>query len=172
MKNQTRRRAIFILFIGYLLGFFSVISYGDNTSSITVKVTIVAPPPCTINDNKPVVVSFDDVLTTRIDGNNYRRKIPYNLKCTEANLLKNALKLQIEGTSINVGTAIGVLAVPNVPDFGIRIQQGTTPLPLNSWLNFNYPNMPELYAVPVMKEGSSLTTGEFTSSSVMKVEYQ
>ena len=137
------------------------------TMKVTVKVTVVAPPPCVINDNKAIEVAFGDVITTRLDGTNYRMPVNYTLDCdAEAN---NAMKLQVQGTA--AGFDVEALQT-TVPELGIRLQNGTTTLPVNTWVNFTYPTKPELFAVPVKAAGATLLAGEFTASSTMRVDYQ
>jgi len=171
MSNPGQKRARRAAVMG-ILALFSAQAGSVNIGQVTVKVTILAPPPCIINGNAPIEVDFGDVLTTRVDGVNYRKPIEYGLECPADQLLKNALRLQIQGSGITLGGPTTVLAVPGVADFGIQLQEGTTALGVNTWLNFNYPAVPDLYAVPVMKAGATLTTGAFSASSTMKVEYQ
>lgn len=172
MNNDRQKVSTVVSWGACVMLLLPLWSYASNVAQVTVKVTIVAPPPCTINNNQPIEVNFGDVMTTRIDGLNYRKPVDYSLDCPQDQLLKNALKLQIQGTGINLGGATSVLEVPGVPDFGIQLQHETSALNVNEWLNFDYPNVPNLYAVPVMKSGASLNAGAFSASSTMKVEYQ
>lgn len=65
-------------------------------ATLNVSVTVLAPLPCVVNGSKPIDVDFGpDVMTTRIDGNNYRTPIDYTLTCNEP--AKNAMRLQIVG---------------------------------------------------------------------------
>lgn len=67
------------------------------TTTVTVKVTVVAPPPCIINGDRPIEVDFNDVMTTRVDGNNYLMPVNYTLSCSSSAPSK-AMKLQVRGT--------------------------------------------------------------------------
>ncbi|WP_210504815.1 fimbrial protein [Pantoea ananatis] len=135
-------------------------------TTVTVKVTVVAPPPCVINDDRPVEVEFGDVMTTRVDGSNYRRPVNYTLSCTSTS---NAMKLQVKGN----GAAFDVTVLQtNKAGLGIKLLQGDSKLAINSWLNFTYPNKPELWAVPVKQAGATLTGGEFSAGATMAVDYQ
>lgn len=51
-------------------------------------IIIDSKPPCTVNDNKPIEVDFGDVMTTRIDGSNYRQQVNYTLSCTGGGCLE------------------------------------------------------------------------------------
>lgn len=135
--------------------------------TITVKVTVVAPPPCVINDDRPIEVEFGDVMTTRVDGDNYKMPVNYTLSCTGGT--SNAMKLQVKGT----GAAFDATVLQtNKSGLGIELRQGDSKLAVNDWLNFTYPNTPELWAVPVKQSGATLTGGEFSAGATMAVDYQ
>ncbi|AYM91971.1 putative fimbrial protein SteD [Serratia fonticola] len=60
----------------------------------------------------------------------------------------------------------------NKNGLGIQLLQGSTKLPVNTWLNFTYPNKPELWSVPVKPSWVTLKGGEFAAGATMKVDYQ
>ncbi|MCW6015348.1 fimbrial protein [Serratia marcescens] len=137
------------------------------SATVTVKVTVVAPPPCVINDDRPVEVEFGDVMTTRVDGDNYKMPVNYTLSCTGGT--SNAMKLQVKGN----GAAFDATVLQtNKTGLGIELRQGDGKLAVNSWLNFTYPKKPELWAVPVKQAGTTLTGGEFSAGATMAVDYQ
>ncbi|HAT4913351.1 TPA: fimbrial protein [Serratia marcescens] len=150
---------------GLFLGMLPIFALAD--SAITVSVTIVAPPPCIINDDRPIEVEFGDVMTTRVDGDNYKMPVNYTLLCAKAS--SNAMKLQVQG---NVASFDGKVLQTNKAGLGVQLLQGDSKLAVNSWLNFTYPNAPALWAVPVKQSGVTLTGGEFTAGATMKVAYQ
>lgn len=136
------------------------------TSTITVKVTITAPP-CEINNNELIEVDFgNDVLTTRVDGTYKKRPVPYSVHCKGGS--SNAVKMLIEGNGASFNNQV---LTTNKTDFGIEIRRNGSRLPINSWLDFTYPNWPELEAVPVKRAGATLTGGPFSAGATMKVEY-
>ncbi|CAI2019365.1 putative minor fimbrial subunit StfE [Serratia fonticola] len=139
------------------------------TSTVTIKVTVSAPPPCVINDDRPIEVEFGEVMTTRVDGNNYRRNVNYTLKCTNAS--SNAMKLQVNGTGAGFDSQV---LQTNKAGLGIALLQDERRLPINTgWINFTYPNQPVLVAVPVKQSNVKLDGGEFFSAgATMKVAYQ
>ncbi|MBH3084211.1 fimbrial protein [Serratia marcescens] len=142
---------------------------GNAATTATVKVTIMAPLPCVLNEDKQIDVDFgNEIMTSRIDGDAYRKKIDYSLKCDGQ--AKNAMKLQIKGDgAVYDGTVLRT----SRDGLGIAFeQQPGKKLPINSWMNFNYPDLIELYAVPVKKSGADLKTGEFTASAMLRVYYQ
>ncbi|QXX97750.1 fimbrial protein [Serratia marcescens] len=150
-----------------LLAAAPLMALASNMATVTVKVTVVKPPPCTINDDRPIEVDFGDVMTTRVDGNNYKMPVNYALSCPDA--WSNAMKLQVNG---NGASFDGTVLQTNKTGLGIELRQGDNKLAVNSWLNFTYPQKPELWAVPVKQSGTTLTGGEFTAGATMKVAYQ
>lgn len=133
---------------------------------IHIKVTVVEPP-CTINDDRPIEIDFGDVLTTRVDGTNYRMPVNYTLSCPGAE--SKGMKLQVQGAPASFD---GNLLQTSVTGLGIGLQQGNGSLRVNDWVNFTYPGKPELWVVPVKQLGATLPAGVFTAAASMKVEYQ
>lgn len=137
-------------------------------STVTVSVTVLAPLPCTLNGSKPIEVNFgDEVMTTRIDGSSYRQPVDYGLSCNGP--AKNAMRLQIAGGAAGFD---GQLLKTSVNGLGIALLRDGVRMPLNSWQNFTYPNVPKLEAVPVKQSGVALPTGEFTASATLRADYQ
>ncbi|EMB2350554.1 fimbrial protein [Serratia marcescens] len=150
-----------------VLAALPMLVWAASSATVTVKVTVVAPPPCVINDDRPVEVEFGDVMTTRVDGDNYKMPVNYTLSCTGGT--SNAMKLQVKG---NGATFDSTVLQTNKTGLGIELRQGDGKLAVNSWLNFTYPNKPELWAVPVKQAGTTLTGGEFSAGATMAVDYQ
>ncbi|MGL5388526.1 MAG: fimbrial protein [Enterobacterales bacterium] len=149
---------------------FSVLLTSVPASAMPVNVrgTIILPPPCTINNNQTIRVDFgDEVMTTRIDGVNYKQTIVYSLDCDIQK--SNDLKMSIQGGTAGFGT--GLLSTSK-SDLGIALYYGTQQLNINTWFNYSYPNKPVLYAVPVKRSGATLTGGEFTASATLLIDYQ
>ncbi|MBH3259845.1 fimbrial protein [Serratia marcescens] len=134
---------------------------------VTVKVTVVAPPPCVINDDNPIMVEFSEVMTTRVDGNNYKMPVNYTLTCTGNS--SNAMTLTIVG---NAASFDGTALQTDKAGLGVRLLKGSVPYTINSQIKFTYPGKPELYAVPVQQSGITLTGGEFSAAATMNVAYQ
>ncbi|WP_442991095.1 fimbrial protein [Serratia marcescens] len=137
-------------------------------TSIKVTVTIVAPPPCVINNNNLIEVNFgNDVMTTRIDGSYKKQPVVYSVECKNAP--NNAMKLQIQGVSAGFDSEV---LKTNKDGLGVALLRNGNRQPINSWVNFTYPNLPTLEAVPVKQAGATLSGGEFSAGATMKVEYQ
>lgn len=150
-----------------MLAVLPMLAWAAPSATVTVTVTVVAPPPCVINDDRPIDVEFGDVMTTRVDGDNYKMPVNYTLSCTGGT--SNAMKLQVKGS----GAAFDATVLQtNQTGLGIELRQGAGKLAVNDWLNFTYPNKPELWAVPVKQTGVTLAGGEFSAGATMAVDYQ
>ncbi|EIT7186895.1 MAG: fimbrial protein [Serratia marcescens] len=134
--------------------------------------TLIAPPPCQINDGRVIEVNFgDDLLTTKIDGVNYRKSIDYTLDCSAAG--SNAIRMQIQGAGAWFDGS--VLATVERRDLGIAIKVGSSdfPLSINSWVALSSNSTkPALAAVPVKASGSQLDSGRFSAGATLLFEYQ
>lgn len=138
------------------------------STTVTVKVTVVAPPPCVVNGDRPIEVEFGDVMTTRVDGHHYRTPVNYTLLCSGGS--PNAIKLQVKGNTASFDRAV---LQTNKAGLGIQLQRGDSKLGVGQWVNFTYPNKPDLWAVPVKQGTATLTGGEFfTSGATLNVAYQ
>jgi len=131
--------------------------------------TLIDSPTCEINNNQRIDVPFgDDLITTRVDGVNYKKEIEYTLNCEQA--ASNAMRMTIKGTTAPFGSG---LLTTNKTGLGIQLYVNTTTaLTLGSGVNFMYPGKPVLHAVPVAQDNKTLTAGSFTGSATMVIEYQ
>ncbi|SNY79833.1 fimbrial protein [Enterobacter sp. CC120223-11] len=137
------------------------------SSTVTVRVSVIAPPPCVVNGDQPITVEFGEVMTTRVDGNNYKMPVNYSLTCIGGN--SNALTLTIAG---NATSFDGAALLTDKAGLGVRLLEGSAPYTINNQIKFTYPGKPELYAVPVQQRGATLTGGEFSAAAIMNVAYQ
>lgn len=145
---------------------FSVSNHAATTINITG--TVIAPLSCVINDNQTITVDFgNDLVTTRVDGSNYMKTVDYTLVCK--NNTSNAIKMKIEGSATSFNNSA---LQTEQADLGIELHAGGQPLPINSWLNFTYPNKPLLEAVPVKRTGGALEAGAFSAAATLMVDYQ
>ena len=124
-------------------------------------------PPCVVNGNNTIDVDFGDVMTTRVDGKNYRKQVSYTLTCEDG--VSKALKLQVGGTAAAFN---GELLNTSVTGLGIRVQNGSSNLAVNTWKNFTYPDKPALWVVPVQQPGVTLVGGKFSATATLNVAYQ
>ncbi|CAI8847447.1 fimbrial protein [Pseudomonas sp. IT-P176] len=159
------RRALCVALVALVAAVQSVMASSSSTIDVTV---ILTAPPCTVNNNGIVIVDFgSDVQTTLVDGSYKVMQVPYSLQCPAGG--GKAMGIRIEGT----GAAFdrNVLGT-NISNFGIAILNGGTRLPINSSKEFTYPNWPKLYAVPVKRNGATLSGGVFSAIATIRVEYQ
>ncbi|WP_448654308.1 fimbrial protein [Pseudomonas fluorescens] len=150
-------------------GLLWAISLGVQAqTNLTIRAVIIAPPPCVINSGSTLDVPFgNDLLTSRIDGVNYRRGVPYTVICDAP--YSNALTLELKGTGAAFDSR--VLSTRKT-DLGVKLFVNGADWPLNTAVNFTHPNFPVVQAVPVKREGSKLTGGAFDATATLVVDYQ
>ena len=137
-------------------------------TNLTIRAVIIAPPPCVINSGSTLDVPFgNDLLTSRVDGVNYRRGVPYTVTCSSP--FSNALTLQLRGTGAAFDSRV---LVTRKPDLGVKLFINGADWPLNTVVNFTYPNVPVVQAVPVKRPGSKLTGGAFNTTATLVIDYQ
>lgn len=147
-----------------VLIFFSTPLLAETTISVTVTLVV---PVCEINAGKEINVDFgNDLMTTRIDGNQYKTKVVYTVSCSGSS---NALKMQIDGTAAAFDAT--VLATDKT-DLGLALINGGKKQAINTWFNFTYPTLPVLEMVPVKKAGVTLSGGDFNATATLKVDVQ
>nr|WP_237141150.1 fimbrial protein [Serratia inhibens] len=134
---------------------------------VTVSVTVLSPP-CIINGGRIIEVDFgNEIIITRIDGSNYTQTVGYSLECKGNS--SNAMKLQVQGNAAVFEQ--GALQT-SVADLGIVLKANGAVLAVNDWVDFTYPNVPQLQAVLIKRAGATLNGGEFAASATLKVDYQ
>ncbi|MBV4483593.1 fimbrial protein [Pseudomonas khavaziana] len=154
------------VFMGGLLWAASQAVHAET--SLTIRAVIIAPPPCVINSGSTLDVPFgNDLLTSRIDGVNYRRGVPYTVTCDAP--YSNALTLELKGTGAAFDNRV---LVTRKPDLGVKLFVNGADWPLNTAVRFTYPNFPVVQAVPVKRPGSKLTGGAFDATATLVVDYQ
>ena len=106
-------------------------------------------------------------MTTRIDGVNYRRAVPYTVSCV--GLPSNGMTLKLQGIAASFNnTLLGT----NNTNLGIRLYINGAPWFLNNPVNFTYPILPAMEAVPVKRDASTLSAGAFSASATLVVALQ
>ncbi len=137
-------------------------------TNLIIRAQIIAPPPCVINGASTLDVPFgNDLLTSRVDGLNYRRDVPYTVTCDSP--LSNAMRLEMKGTGAAFDSRV---LVTRKSDLGVKLLVNGADWPLNTAVNFTYPNFPTVHAVPVKRTGSRLTGGAFDAAATLVVDYQ
>lgn len=144
------------------------VSQSASAVGVSIRGVIFVPPSCTVNGGSTINVPFgNDLMTTRIDGVNYRKTVPYTVTCT--GLPSNGLTMKLQG--VGAGFNSTLLSTNNV-NLGIKFFINGVSWPLNSNFNFTAQNLPTMEAVPVKKPASSLSTGAFSASATLLVVLQ
>ena len=155
------------IFIG--VGLMWAVSQGAQAATnLTIRAVVVAPPPCVINGGSTLNVPFgNNLLTSRVDGVNYRRDVPYTVTCGAP--LSNALTLELKGTAASFDRNV---LLTRKADLGVKLFVNGADWPMNTPVRFTHPNFPAVQAVPVKRAGSTLTGGAFDAAATLVVEYQ
>lgn len=136
---------------------------------VSIRGVIVAPPPCVINGGGSFDTPFgDDLLTTRVDGNNYRVDVNHSIVCTAPTSNDMTMELQGIGTTFEGGRFLQT----GQSDLGIKLFFNGTDWPINTPMSFTHPNYPRLEAVPIKRVGSRLDDGAFSAVATLIVAYQ
>lgn len=161
------RWKMFVLSISFFISLGDAAGLGLNLAGNLV----LTPPECILNNSQQQSVHFNDILLTRIDGNNYQQTLIFNLTCTQ--LVKNLIKLTIQGdtTSFN---SLGALKTSNAK-LGVAFYINDVRQAINQPINVNYTALPIIKAAPVknmVANYSNTDGGVFTALATLKVEYQ
>ncbi|OWF82273.1 hypothetical protein B4907_13865 [Yersinia kristensenii] len=162
------RTLILTIFLVILIFTRGVLASNDN---MLFKGTLIEPPNCIINNGQILDVNFgDEVMTSRVDGKNYLKRVTHSLKCTDPAL--NNMKVQIigEGASFD-DTSLRT----NNEDLAIKIFFNQKHVSVNEWVKFTYDNGLGVYrldVVPVKNPVATLKGGSFLASGILMVDYQ
>lgn len=142
----------------------------DGEADMTFHGTLIEPPPCTINDGNQVEVDFGDrVGINKVDGENYRQQLNYQITCDKASGGTWALKLSLSGDAAGFNKEA---LMTNKTGLGIRVYQGDKPFSPNSSVKINLVNPPRLEAVPIKQAGVMLTEGVFETWATLRADYE
>lgn len=163
--NMMRKTRCALLFT---LGVISAAPQAaDQGTKVSITATVVAPPPCVINDGRTIDIDFGKVGIKRIDGNRYMQRIDYSIKCE---FLDNSrqLKMKIMGSAATFDSSV---LNSSVNGLGIKLLANGKAFAINTPLNIDYANPPTLDAVPVKNSAVTLAEGDFSSGATMLVDY-
>ncbi|MBN1084026.1 fimbrial protein [Erwinia aphidicola] len=164
---MTSRIAVRWLPMMLLVGWVSLAAADSAQKTIKISMTVLPPPPCTINGGNAIEVNFGEVIADHLDDSDYSRPVDINLSCR--GLRKNQLRLQVYGTAANFNKSY---LETNRANMAIKFTSNGKPVSVNQWLYFSLPNTPSLSAAPVMSNDSVLTGGAFNATATLYVEYQ
>ncbi|OWF82274.1 hypothetical protein B4907_13870 [Yersinia kristensenii] len=165
LNKRNVARLVIVLATGLLTNSSVVLAAEQVT--IQVKLTILAPT-CTINDNKAMGVDFGEVLSEKVNGNNYLKKtVEYSLKCTGS--ASQMFNMTIQGTAAPFNdTALKT----DITNFGVALLANDKPLKINDSIAFSSAKKPVLQVVPIKVANTQLKGGDFTANAVMRISYQ
>ncbi|QDI20297.1 pilus assembly protein [Serratia marcescens] len=131
--------------------------------------TLIAPPPCSINNDQLVDVDFGErVGVTKVDGKNYLKTVDYRITCEPG---VSGLVLGLTVTGPQTGFDAAALQT-NLPDLGIRLLQGGEAFIINKRIVISADHPPVLQAVPVKKPGAVLEPKPFEVTATLLADYQ
>jgi type 1 fimbria pilin len=166
MTTQTMMNTLLLAVVWGMTG----VALADGDVDMTFRGTLIEPPPCTINDGNRVDVNFGErVGINKVDGVNYRQMMNYQITCDNAGSGSWALTLSLTGAAAGFDEQA---LQTNKTDLGIRIYQNDKPFTPGSTLDIDISNPPRLEAVPVKREGATLTEGAFESWATLRADYQ
>lgn len=123
--------------------------------------------PCKVNQGKNILVDFKDVITTRIDHDNYSEKLDYRIECQDNRA--RGIKLYISGPASTVDKRY---LSTSATDLAVKFQADNNLLPLNEKINVQYPAQPEIRVVLAKKAGAKLPSGNFSANATIHIEYE
>lgn len=147
----------------------SLTAKGEGDVDINFRGTLVVPPPCIINGDKPIELNFGVVDSSKIDNSAYKKTIiPYSLTCTDS--MSTSLRMQIKGIGTSFDSSI---LKTSQEDMGILLMRGSNRVPLNTWVNIDSNSPPNLVAIPYLRSDQRVfvKAGDFTATAAMQVDY-
>ncbi|KLN45813.1 fimbrial protein, partial [Providencia rettgeri] len=113
-------------------------------------------------------VNFDEIMSTRIDGNTYAKSINYNIDC------EKRPTSQMKMTLVGIPASFDSGAIEtDIQGLGIAFRYNGSKLRLNQEIKFVYPNAPQFEAIPVRDLSKTLTQGgAFRAGVTIKLDYQ
>lgn len=150
----------------------AVLPLACMADNIELSGTLLARPLCTVSDKGGRMdVRFGNVAINRIDGEQYRKAIPYQINCPGATTSTSwRMRLTLKGNP----TVFEPEALQSsVQDLGIKVLLGGTELIPEQprFVQINPTAVPLLEAVPVKLADSELPSIDFTASALLLAEF-
>lgn len=142
------------------------------STSMALSGTLVAAPSCTIQNGERIDINFGtNIASSKVDGVNYKQPLNYTVTC-QGGTSGAVVKLSLTAT----GSAFDTNAIQtSIEDLGIRVYQSGPPLTLfelNSSVQIDPDNPPNLEVVPVKKPGVRLQATVFEAWATLQADYQ
>ncbi|MEG2734528.1 MAG: fimbrial protein [Hafnia sp.] len=166
---MTRITTVLLLAWGLMVG-FPPAQAKDVEANMAFHGTLIEPPLCSINDGNQVEIDFGDrVSVNKVDGENYRQQLNYQITCEKAVSGTLALTLSLSGS---VAGFDNEALLTNMAGLGIRVYKDDKPFTPNSTVKISQAKPPRLDAVPVKQAGATLTAGTFEAWATLRVDYE
>lgn len=134
--------------------------------------TIIVPPPCSLNEDKTIEISFgDNVGVKKVSSGIYRELVPLNLECGQ-NTHGWQLMLSVYGTEAGFDADKATVVTSEKPDLGVKLFADGQAFTLAKAIKVNGTTLPKIEAVLVQRDGVELTEGDFTAKATLRAEYQ
>lgn len=142
-------------------------------ANVSLRGTLIEPPPCRINDGNKIEVNFTDrVGIKKIDGINYRTTMSYQITCEPGTTNSNwLLSLTLKGDLALFDTEKSAIQT-DVAGLGIKVYQEGSAFELDKPINITLLSPPLLEAVPIKNPTIELTEGPFNATATLQAEYQ
>lgn len=160
-----RKKRLSCLSSGLLIMLIMTLSHAANAGYIQFDVTVIAPS-CTVNNNKPIDVDFgSDIKISHIGKGDYKRvPVRFTLFCPAA----GNYSLVINGVGASFEPAALATDISNL---GVEFMIDHTRVAVNEKVSFKYPDIPTLYARPVINPVNQPVAGTFSATASMQVSY-
>ncbi|ELM1663622.1 fimbrial protein [Klebsiella oxytoca] len=159
-----------LLLAGVMLTVTSTLQAADPENLEFIG-TLVTPPACSISEDGPVYVNFDDVRIKKVAEGRYRETVPLALKCEDNNLAWQ-LRLSVRGNAAGFDADNATVVTAEQANLGVKIYQNDRPFKLDEPINVNSTTLPRIDAVLVQRDGVELTEGTFSAAATLRAEYQ
>lgn len=174
MKPCTRHWLLNPIY-GVMVFFFVLVVIPSSQANWVFDGTLILPPVCQLGHSDPIRVSFGKVGVRKVDGNLFKRDIPYQLDCQGDINQPWDVTLMFTGTAAGTGfdnATLRASSPQNAGKLGIQIQKDGAPLELNKAFAINSANPPRLSAVPVKRAGMELIGDDFTATGTLTIHFQ
>lgn len=174
MKSCTQPWCFKVVY-GVMATLFVLIGTHKAQANWAFDGTLILPPVCQLGHSDPIRVSFGKVGVRKVDGNLFKRDIPYQLDCQGDINQPWDVTLTFAGTLAGTGfdnATLRVNSILNNGKLGIQIQKDGVPLELNQAFAINSANPPRLSAVPVKRAGTELIGDDFTATGTLTIDFQ
>ena len=131
-------------------------------TTIDITGVIVDPPPCTINNDKPIDVDFDILVLQLVDGIHYREKVPTLIDCPAT--FMGEVSLQIKGNPADFNQQ---LLKTDSEGLALKFMLNGSPFTINQFTTLDWRNNTVVEVIPIADTNTKLAIGEFTATATM-----